>query len=79
MVKEVNISETVLKEYSEKDIVHYLAKSLKQMSLSSRGADPTAMIVSYGAMVTDAARLSAIATALDKKMNKDTQDAKIML
>lgn len=79
MVKEVDISETLLKEYKEEDIVHYLAKSLKQMSLSSRGADPAAMVASYGAIVSDIAHLSAIATALDKKMNKDTQDAKIVL
>lgn len=79
MVKEVDISETLLKEYKEEDIVHYLAIKLKQMGPSSKVADPAEMVASYGAIVTDIANLSAIATALDKKMNKDAQDAKIVL
>ena len=79
MVKEVNISETILKEYKEKEIVHYLAKTLKKMDTTYRAAEAEWALSNYGAMLTDIAHLSAIATALDKKMNKDTQDPSIVL
>lgn len=79
MVKEVNISETILKEYKEKEIVHYLAKTLKQMDTSYRTAKAEWALSNYGAIMTDIAHLSTIATALDKKMNKDTQDPSIVL
>lgn len=79
MVKEVNVSEAILKEYKEKEIVHYLAKTLKQMDTSYRTAEAEWALTNYGAMMTDIAHLSAIATALDRKMNKDTQDPNIML
>lgn len=79
MVKEVNISEALLKEYEDKEIVHYIAKTLKQMSLSYNEADADWALSNYGAMMTGISHISTIASALDKRMNKDTQDPTIML
>lgn len=70
-MKKVEISKTLVKEYTEKELVHFIAGSLKQLAKypeAERSAE-----VCYGELMNNVAYLAAIATALDQKMNgKDT-------
>lgn len=77
-MKEVKITEALLKEYKDDEIVHFIASELRQMV--SRFSDTELSIeVAYGNLTTNLAMLSHIADAVDKRMNKVSSDPKIVL
>lgn len=78
MVKNVDVCEVLLKEYKDKELVHYIATRLRYMlNYDAESNDLTLM--NLGAMVENIMFLYRLADALDKRMNKDTSDPKIML
>ena len=78
MVKKVNVCETLLKEYKDKELVHYIATELRSI-LNYDTANTELALMDLGAITENIRVLSSVADALDKRMNKDTDDPKIML
>lgn len=78
-MKEIKVVDTLLKEYKDADLVHYLATQLKRFnSISLEDADWNDY--TFGAIMTDIEHLSEIASAVDNRMNKNSSsDPKIML
>ena len=80
MVKEVKVVDTLLDKYSDKELVHFIAGKLKAVSISMSSLDETEWSqLRYGYNAEELENISSIMSALDKRMNKDTDDPKIML
>lgn len=79
MVKKVDVNETLLKAYNDKELVNYIATELKriQREANVEGADWVA--VSYGSLMSELQVLGDLTDALDKRMNKDSNDPKIIV
>ena len=79
-MKEINIAETLLKEYKDAELVHFVATQLK--TIAKRFAEPEAkedISFSYGQLLVNITELSVLASAVDKRMNNAKDDPKIML
>lgn len=79
MVKEVKVVDTLLDKYSDKELVHFVAGKLRAVSTSMNSVDIEWAQIRYGYNAEEIENLSALMIALDKRMNKDTSDPKIML
>lgn len=77
-MKEVKITDTLLKEYKDADLVHYIAMQLRKFNNLSL-EDHDWNDYNFGVMMADIERLSELASAVDKRMNKTADDIKVVL
>lgn len=70
-MKKVNIAQTIVKEYTEKELVNYIATSLSSLSKVSPATSDDAGYV-LGELKIALEDLSSIAKALNEKMNGKT-------
>lgn len=77
MVKKVDIPELLLNNYSNGEIVHYLAAQLRNINNTELSVKEWNEF-NFGAVMTDIQHLYIIAAALDKKMN-GSEDTNIVL
>lgn len=78
MVKKVDINETLLKEYEDKDLIHYVATELRN-NLSSASLTTEWALVDYGSIIERIRVLSGLVNAVDKRMNKESDDPKFAM
>lgn len=80
MVKEVKVTETLLKEYKDKELVHFIAGKLRAVSTSMNSLEDTGWSqINYGSNAEEITNLAALMTALDKRMNKDSSGPAVVL
>ena len=77
-MKEVKVTETLLKEYKNEDLVHYIAMQLKKFNNLSL-EDHDWYDYNFGVMMADIERLSELASAVDRRMNKIDKSPNVML
>lgn len=68
-MKQVEISKTLLKEYTDKELIHYISENLKRIAVTATTEKPEWKEVNYGAITVDIQHLSAILSAVDERMN----------
>lgn len=79
-MKEVKVTDTLLKEYNDKELVHFLAAKLKAIvGRLDPLLDEENIALEYGNAMVVIAELSEIASAVDKRMNKTSDDPKVVL
>ena len=79
MVKKVDVCEVLLKEYNDKELVHYIATELRNIMNYYDVTSNDLTLINLGAMTENVISLYRLVDALDKRMNKDTDDPKIVL
>ena len=79
-MKEVKVTNTLLKEYNDGELVHFLAAKLKAIAgRLDPLLDEENVALEYGNAMTVIAELSEIASAVDKRMNNTKDDPKIVI
>lgn len=79
MVKEVNLTEVLLKEYKDKELVNYLAKTLRKILMTNFPKDISCEVSS--AIIVDeiAENILPLLSAVNKRMNGDSNEPNIVL
>lgn len=75
-MKEVKITDTMLKEYKDGELVHYIATQLRDINNVTLGDQND---FNFGVVMVEIERLSDLISAVDKRMNKISKDPNIML
>lgn len=79
MVKKVDVNETLLKVYNDKELVNYITTELKRIQREANVDDPSWTMAAYGSLMRELQALGDVADALNKRMNKDSNDPKIIV
>lgn len=80
MVKEVKVVDTLLDKYSDKELVHFIARELRAVSTSMGSLEDTEWSqIRYGYNAEEIENISSLMTALDKRMNKDISSPRVMI
>ena len=80
MVKEVKVVDTLLDKYSDKELVHFIAGTLRAVSISMGSLEDTEWSqIRYGYNAEEIENISSLMTALDKRMNKNASSPRVML
>lgn len=70
-MKKVDIPQLILKQYSNGEVVHYLASKLRDLSNLILDDDARWNEYNFGTVMANLEGMANLATALDKKMNGD--------
>lgn len=79
MVKKVDVNETLLKVYNDKELVNYIATELKRIQREADVDDSSWTVAAYGSLMRELQVLGDLTDALNKRMNKDSNDPKIIV
>ena len=79
MVKKVDVNETLLKVYNDKELVNYIATELKRIQREANVEDSSWAMSAYGWLMGELQVLGDLTDVLNKRMNKDSNDPKIIV
>lgn len=79
MVKEVSPTEVLLKEYKDNELIHYATQKLRSILVNSSGDDVAFELVLAQKIEAIADLVYPVLSAVDKRMNKDDFEPKVVL
>ena len=78
MAKKVDINETLLKEYKDKDLIHYVAEGIRA-AISDKCAEEISDEAKLSMRLARVGEYYKILSAVDKRMNKESDDPKFAM
>lgn len=78
MAKKVDINETLLKEYKDKDLIHYVAEGIRA-AISDKCAEEISDEAKLSMRLARVGEYYKILSAVDKRMNKASDDPRVVL
>lgn len=79
MVKEVNLTEVLSKEYKDNELIHYATQKLRSILVAPSGEDVAFELVLAQKIEAIGDLVYPVLAAVDKRMNKDDFEPKVVL
>lgn len=79
MVKEVNPTEVLLKEYKDKELIHYVTQKLRSILVAPQKDDIAFEIMLAQKIEAIGDLVYPVLSAVDKRINKDDFEPKVVL